>query len=152
MPFILGGPCHRHYEFPHETEALLNHVDIAPTTLRLCGIDPPAVMDGVDLSGATRRRGLCDEELPDSLLLQSVVPTGHPPSVEQPWRGVVTRDGWKYVVFETGPYLLFDLNEDPGEFCNLAHHVHARPRRVALHAELTALLERVADPFAVPKL
>ncbi|MCD7997666.1 MAG: hypothetical protein LUH21_10555 [Clostridiales bacterium] len=33
------------------------------------------------------------DEIPDSVFLQSVAPNGGPDSVDQPWRGIVTRDG-----------------------------------------------------------
>jgi chaperonin GroES len=55
------------------------------------------------------------------------------PSREQPvydgrnkaWRGVVTRDGWKYACFENMSWLLFKLNEGPYGQMNLAHNLPA---------------------------
>jgi hypothetical protein len=43
---------------------------------------------------------------PDSVYLQNVIPTGHPDSINTPYRGLVTRDGWKYVCFENRSWLL----------------------------------------------
>lgn len=147
VPFIIGGPCHSHYDFPHETDALLNHVDIAPTTLGLCGLAAPPSMKGVSLAKALQPGGLPRNAYPEAALLQSVVPTMHPHSIDQPWRGIVTRDHWKYVTFAQGPYLLFDLNDDPYELRNLAHHVHSASRRQTLHHQLADLLGQVGDPF-----
>ena len=61
----------------------LNHVDIAPTTLGLCGIAKPAWMEGADyshyrLGGRPRRPSRTRP------ILQNVVPTGHGDSVNKP--------------------------------------------------------------------
>lgn len=96
----------------------MNHVDIAPTTLGLCGIDVPDAMQGTDYSGYRLGRPVANE--PDSALCQPVVPTGHGDSPDRAWRAVVTRDGWKYAVLEGQPWLLHDHNDDPYEQANLA--------------------------------
>ncbi|MEM9752042.1 MAG: sulfatase [Planctomycetota bacterium] len=147
VPLIIGGPTHRHYEVDHISTALLNHVDIAPTSLGLCGIDVPESMAGFDYSREVVRRPNADEHPPAAALLQSVVPTGHGPSVDQPWRGLLTIDGWKYIAFSGAPYLLFNLNEDPYELRNLAHHAHAASKRTVLHRQLVDLLSSAGDPF-----
>ncbi len=95
------------YEEAVRVPALINHVDIAPTTLGLCDIDVPQWMEGTDYSFYR----LLDKENtnePDSAFIQSVVATGHPNSIDKPWRGLVTRNGWKYVCFENMPWLLFN--------------------------------------------
>ncbi len=129
----------------------VNHVDIAPTTLGLCGIDVPDWMEGRDFSGYRLR----DRELPaaeetDSAFLQSVIPTMHGNSVDRPWRGIITRDGWKYVVFEHQPWLMFNLNEDPYEQVNLAHNSLYHGRRRELHARLARWIADTGDSFALP--
>ncbi len=152
VPFIIGGPCDRHYGLAHETDAVLNHVDFAPTTLGLCGVSAPEAMAGYDYSPLATTGRAAPADPPDAALLQCVEPTGHGPSVDLPWRGLVTRDGWKYVAFAGAPYLMFDLNEDPLELCNLAHHVHAAGRRRALQDRLAAMLKTVGDGFTLPDL
>lgn len=149
VPFIIGGPCVNHYGWRHENDAVLNHVDVAPTTLGLAGIDAPASMRGYDYAGCVRPDRRRDDE-PEAALLQSVIPTGHAPSVELPWRGVLTRDGWKYVTFEGAPYLMFNLKEDPYEQRNLAHHCYAREKRHELRDLTARLLREQDDPFVVP--
>ena len=89
-------------------------MDIAPTTLGLCGIAKPDWMEGTDFPPPHPPRGGRAAE-PDSAYLQFVVPTGHGDSINKPYRGVVTRDGWKYVAFEGTSWLMFNLNEDPYE-------------------------------------
>jgi arylsulfatase A-like enzyme len=129
--------------------APMNHVDIAPTTLGLCGLNKPAWMRGFDYSGhrLTRRKMGVP---PDSAYLQSVIPTGHGNSVNKTWRGVVTRDGWKYACFENTSWMLFNLNEDPYEQMNLAHNNLYRAERQKLIGRLKQWVADTGDQFAIP--
>ena len=150
IPFIIGGGPHRYHHNSGFHEAPLNHVDIAPTSLGLCGIDAPAWMQGTDYSGYRLR----DREMggePDSAYLQTVAPTMHGHSVDRPWRGIVTRDRWKYVALEGQPWLLFNLNEDPYEQANHAHNslYHAERRR--LQARLAEWIDFTGDSFRLPE-
>jgi arylsulfatase A-like enzyme len=51
VPFIIAGLQPMYAARRGRTSALLNHVDIVPTTLGLCGIARPDWMRGVDYSG-----------------------------------------------------------------------------------------------------
>lgn len=151
IPFIMGG-LHPQYEARgRRVPYLMNHVDIAPTTLGLCGIDPPDWMRGHDYSGQ-RVPWRPTAEAPDSAFLQCVIPTGHGNSVDRPWRGIVTLDGWKYIVLEGQPWLLFNLREDPYEQVNLAHNSAYQTRRKALHDRLAQWIQETGDSFRVPQL
>jgi arylsulfatase A-like enzyme len=130
---------------------LINHVDIAPTTLGLCGIDKPDWMRGHDYSGH-RLSDRPQASVPDSAFLQCVIPTGHGDSVDRPWRGVVTLDGWKYVALEGQPWLMFNLNEDPYELANLAHNTRYRAERKRLQERLAAWIDETGDRFSLPQL
>ena len=151
IPFLIGG------ESPHgyggrrsgNFRVPLNHVDIAPTTLGLCGLAKPAWMEGTDYSHyrLTRKSPASD---PDSAYLESVIPTGHADSVDKPWRGLVTRDGWKYVCFDGISFLMFNLNEDPYEQVNLAHNVRFRQERKKLTDRLKQWVSDTGDKFNVP--
>ena len=60
---------------------------------------------------------------PNSAFLQLVDPGwiyGFASDRERPWRGVITNDGWKYVVLEGQPWLMYNLNCDAYELANLA--------------------------------
>jgi arylsulfatase A-like enzyme len=127
----------------------LNHVDIAPTTLGLCGIPKPDWMEGRDYSYFRIGRNPTGAEA-DSAYLQNVIPTGHPDSINTPYRGLVTRDGWKYVCFENRAWLLFDLNEDPYEQANLAQNNRVSAQRKRLAARLRQWVADTGDTFAVP--
>ncbi len=150
VPFIIGGPKDRHYSLEHRQDAVVNHVDVAPTTLGLCGIPAPDTMQGYDYSNRLHKRNKADDE-PDSAYLQCVIPTGHGPSIDLPWRGVVTRDGWKYVALEGQPFMMFNLKEDPYEQVNLAHHAHARHHRARLNALTAQWIEKTGDSFELPQ-
>lgn len=151
VPMIFGGGrCADPYALSsgRASDLPLNHVDIAPTTLGLCGVAVPDWMEGTDCSG------LRDPNRPmpemDSAYLQVVVPTGHGNSVDRPWRGVVTREGWKYVCLERQPWLLFNLKEDPYEFVNHAHNPRYHTERKRLQDRLAQWVHDTGDAFALP--
>lgn len=152
IPFIMGGESPHGYGgrgtgiFP----VPLNAVDIAPTTLGLCGIAKPAWMEGTDYSHHRLPGGPARSD-PDSAYIQSVMPTMHGDSVDKPWRGVVTRDGWKYVCFDGISWLMFNLNEDPYEQANLAHNTRYRAERKRLIDRLKQWIADTGDKFRVPE-
>lgn len=150
IPFIIGGEQPRYLgRAVGRMPVLLNHVDIAPTSLGLCGITKPTWMEGHDYSGL-RVQGKERPALPDSAFLQSVVPTGHPHSINKPYRGIVTRDGWKYATFNGMPWLLFNLNEDPYEQANLAHNNAYTAERKKLGERIRQWVADTGDQFDVP--
>ena len=150
VPCVLGGG--RRYDLKSGliSDAPINHVDIGPTSLGLCGIEVPDWMPGTDYSHQ-RQRKLAGIE-PDSAFLQLVVPTGHANSVDRPWRGVVTRDGWKYVVLEGQPWLMFNLADDPYELANLAHNTGFRAERQRLQERLADWIDETGDVFVLPEM
>jgi arylsulfatase A-like enzyme len=149
VPFIISG------ELPHyngrktgASQAMMNHVDIAPTTLGLCGISKPEWMEGTDFSSHRLAFREADRES-DSAFLQSPTARGN---VDKPWRGIVTRDGWKYTCFEGYSWMLFNLNEDPFELVNQAHNPAgglARKRK-ELQGQLADWVRKTGDSFQVP--
>jgi arylsulfatase A-like enzyme len=151
VPMIVaGGPADRKVKAGRDT-APMNHVDISATTLGLAGIARPEGMQGTDYSPhVLEGRESADD--PDSAYLQSVVPTMHGDSVDRPWRGIVTRDRWKYVCLEGQPWLLFNLNEDPYELANMAYNTRFRVVRARLHKRLAEWMEKTGDKFELPKL
>jgi len=149
IPFIISGLQDRYGSNSNNQPVLMNHVDIAPTTLGLCGIDPPDWMDGTDYSGL-RLPGRPKGDYPDSAYLQNVIPTMHGDSIDRPYRGVITDDNWKYVALEGQPWLLFDLNEDPYELVNLAHNTRHKAQRQKLNERTAQWIADTRDEFQLP--
>ncbi len=146
-PLARGGVC----------DAVMNHVDIAPTTLGLCGIRPPQWMVGYDYSRNAlpkdhpHYRAEPDRSAePQSAYCQQIPRKFHPHSVNKQWRAVVTRDGWKYVIQPGHDWLMHDLNEDPCEQVNLAHDRVFDARRQELRALLGDWIRRTGDEFDLP--
>lgn len=155
IPFLIHDPGDTYYR-SRRVDMPINHVDIAPTTLGLCGIEPPDWMEGFDYSPVLTagRRGpgpAVESGFPDSAFLQSVIPTGHGHSVNKSWRAIVTRDGWKYACFDDVDWLMFNLNEDPYELCNLAHDNVYRTERTRLKDRLRGWIADTNDEFTVPE-
>ncbi len=150
VPFIISGGSRYNRKCGRE-HLPVNHVDIGPTSLGLCGIEPPEWMAGTDYSGYRLKEKSAPEE-PDSAFLQLVVPTGHGHSIDRPWRGIVTRDKWKYVCLEGQPWLMFNLNEDPYELVNLAHNSVFHGKRSELHDRLATWIADTGDTFDLPEL
>ncbi len=152
IPFLLAG-CREHYTFRGGAhDALINHVDIAPTTLGLCGIDVPDWMEGFDYSDYRRYgEGTPLTGEPDSAYLQQCVHK-RGSGVDRPWRAIVTRDGWKYACLEGQPYMLFNLNEDPYELANHATDGRYAAIRARLQDRLAAWINDTGDDFPLPEL
>lgn len=154
IPFIIGGEKLGGHEVARKSgkveEVFINHVDIAPTTLGLCGISKPDWMKGYDYSSFR----LLDKErakgYPDSVYLQSVVPTGHHDSVNKAWRGILTKEGYKYGCFEGTDWVLFDLNRDPYEQVNLAHNDKYKVLRQKMKTKLEKWIAETSDVFQLP--
>lgn len=150
VPFLIGGGQPMDYEGMHcgSAPCLMNHVDIAPTSLGLCGIETPDWMEGFDYShrrtghNATQRI----EQEPDSAFLQLI---GDRES-GYAWRSVVTRDRWKYACIRGQEWVMFDLNQDPYEQNNLAFHPGFRQRRSEMKQLLQQWIDRTGDHFDVP--
>jgi arylsulfatase A-like enzyme len=128
---------------------LSNAVDIAPTTLGLCNLKKPEWMEGTDYSHYRVQKPAAGPE-PDSAYLQNVIPVGHPDSINTPYRGLVTKDGWKFVAFENQSWLMFNLNEDPYEEANLAQNNAFRAERKRLLGRLSQWVADTGDKFELP--
>lgn len=153
IPFVISGEqsVYNSRRVGEVSEVMINHVDIAPTTLGLCGITPPDYMEGTDYS-AVRLTDKPKTEYPDSVFLQSVIPTHHGSSVNKPWRGIVTADGYKYACFENTDWMLFDLKSDPYEQVNLAHDDAYAKLRQRLNIRLQRWIDDTQDSFKLPPL
>ena len=151
VPLILTGeqPLGAGGRGDGRNATLLNHVDIAPTTLGLCGIKKPDWMEGHDYSQLrlSRKNSLTP---PDSAFLQVVDARGGNGNLNKPYRGLVTHDGWKYTCFEGTSWQLFNLNDDPYELVNLAHESRLHAERKRLIARLRQWVADTGDKFNIP--
>lgn len=159
IPFIIGRTGGVSFMPSGRCDAPLNHVDIAPTTLGLCGIDRPADMVGHDYSDHCRhehdplfRKKPDVKAEPDSAYLQQLVRKFHPHSVNKEWRGVAMRDGWKYVCTPGNDWLLHNTRDDPYELANLAHDTSFAAQRARCHERLTRWIEETGDAFELPEV
>ena len=148
IPFIIGGEITRWSDWDGRgngrCDAPLNHVDVAPTTLGLCGITAPPSMVGTDYSGY-RITGRPKND-PDSAFIGLWKPMGWD-GLDWPWRGLVTRDGWKYAEVEGQPLMMFNLNEDPYEMVNLIFDPSFAARRRKLQSRLKEWIAQTGDDF-----
>ncbi len=125
------------------TEALFTQVDFAPTLLGLCGLKPPRDMQGVDLSSFIRTgKG----RTPDSAFFQ----------IFGPYRGDGTEDGWRgvrtnrymYARFQSRPWVLYDLDQDPYEMSNLIDDPAASAILKDLDHKLHGWMRRTDDSWS----
>lgn len=140
VPGILRYP--RRIKPGRSEEALLSHVDYAPTLLSLCGVPVPATMQGADLSGLVTGQ---NRRAPDSAFLQIFGPYAGD-QTPAGWRGLRT-DRYKYARFEDKPWVLYDLKEDPKEEHNLAEDASAAKLRQTLESQLEAWMRRTGDSW-----
>ena len=157
IPFIVGCVGSGVHMRQGETDAILNHVDIAPTTLGLCGIDIPDWMKGYDYSPLCLNRDRNEyhqneNPAPESVYMQQIPRKYHRHSVNKAWRGVVTRDGWKYVCFPDHDWLLFNLNDDPYEMANLCHDTVFQKQKEKYHSMLEQWIKKTEDNFSLPDI
>ena len=158
IPFIVGMVGGRFSMNVGRSDALLNHVDIAPTTLGLCGIKVPERMVGHDYSRYCIRRdrpeyrGEPDPAAePDSAFLQQIPRKFYCP-VNRAWRGVVMRDGWKYVCTPHNDWLLYDTAGDPYEQANLVYWYDHQEAKQRCHRRLARWIAQTGDAFELPDI
>ena len=155
IPVILSGgrstALKRGLKGGYRESVCFNHVDFAPTSLGLCGIAVPEWMEGHDMSWMRIEGKRRPEETECSAFLQSVIPTKHFDSIDKPWRGVVTEDGWKYICLPECEWLLFNLQEDPMEFVNYAHEQLYIEKRRQLYDLLARWIRETQDCFVLPE-
>jgi len=138
-------------------DAVVNHVDIAPTSLGLCGIDVPEWMEGYDYSASCKfaKNGWSTpgpaEDEPDSAFLQQIPRKFHPLCPNKAWRGVAMRDGWKYVCTPGNDWMLFNTKEDIYELGNFVHSTRFQPIRARCWDALKGWLDRTGDTFELPE-
>lgn len=142
VPYEEGSGIPLVIRFPHrlkartEPSALVSNVDYAPTLLSLCGVEPPAGMQGADHSGwLTGGRG----SQPASIYAEGELGT------PAEWRMVVSRLDKLVVDFKLTPTHLYDLGEDPYELRNLSTDPSMRGKRDEMLALLRRWMSQTSD-------
>lgn len=113
-----------------DADTLASNIDIAPTILSACGIEPPSTMSGLDLRNPAplkkRDRIFVDVYEHDSDLDQ----------LNDLENGLVARvvvDGWDKLIARPGGNELYDLKNDPDDRNNLAD---GNPKKVKALQEI----------------
>jgi arylsulfatase A-like enzyme len=154
IPFIISGEKPMRYDgrgCADIPNVPVNHVDIAPTTLGLCGIKVPDWMAGTDYS-SYRLMNRPPANAPRSAYMQNILCTPYWDCIDHQWRGIVTVDDWKYVCLENMPWMMFHLNEDPYEQVNLVFNTRYREKQRTLQQELKAWIDKTGDQFLLPEI
>ena len=125
-----------------ETEALFSHVDIAPTLLSLCGIPVPREMQGADMSSSVLGDPGPEPEAAYFQIFGPFLAGG----VERGWRGIRT-NRHMYARTQEGPWVLYDLEDDPYELRNLAEDPEAKPLLEEMDSLLAAWMDRTGDSW-----
>ena len=116
VPGILRWPAR--VKAGRRVDALLSHVDFAPTLLSLCGVKPPKEMQGADLVA----RGAGQERpRPGFRVLSDLRPFAGD-GTPHPWRGVRT-SRYMYARTEKSRGCCTIWNKDPNELKNLASRI-----------------------------
>ena len=118
------------------SDALLTHVDLCPTLLLSCQIAIPGHIQGADLSNVVLGKQVSG---PESAYFQIFGPY-RAGGVAGAWRGVVTAR-YMYARWESEPWLLYDLENDPYELKNLATQPSASSIRNEMDERLAQLDE-----------
>jgi len=153
VPMIISWPGH---VIPStHTDALADFTDVMPTLMELAGGRPPAEMDGKSLVPLMKGK---EVEIHEDLYLSHTMLGVNDVYDPYPIRGVVTRQ-YKFIHYlnhEIDPprgsgvgksleYLLFDLDNDPGESLNLANDEAYKEVRQEMQQRLDALTLEVGD-------
>jgi arylsulfatase A-like enzyme len=128
-----------------DKETLASNIDIAPTILKACGIEPDKAMSGLDLRKpealAKRNRVFVD-------LYEVNIRVDAVADVDSDLVARVVVDGWDKLIVQPDSLELYDLKNDPDDRTDLAAQ---RPDKVK---KLSALIDNWLDetPTVFPKI
>jgi arylsulfatase A-like enzyme len=144
VPFVVADPRRA----PATTSSLAGSIDLGPTLMDLCGIEPHDGMQGhslvplLDDPTATVRDHVLVE---DDIRAVAAARVGLPTRI----RTLVTDEGWKYSRNDHGETMLFDLAADPAEVHELSHHDDSRRARADSRL-VDALMSATDDARGAP--
>lgn len=148
VPFIIGGtvPLNEEGHRCGRETVIIDQYDIAPTLIGLGGLEAPDSMDGIDYS--YKRFARTTGKSKHETIFGNFIPTGHGDSFNQQFRGLITSDGIKYIVCESGEIALFDLNEDKYEQANLLFNPVYEELVNKTKKQFIKEIEKTNDPFS----
>lgn len=135
LPSVPGGK---------KCSALVTNMDVMPTLLQMAGCDVPEYIDGKSLVPLLRDPG---GDLREDLMCQHY---GHF-DVHKVQRAVYF-GRYKYVAVEDDRELLYDLEKDPFEFCNLAGDGRHKAELSEMRRRLKGNLLKYGDTFETQSL
>ncbi len=155
IPFIVSCVGAGYHMRANTNDSLLNHIDISPTTLGLCGIEVPEFMQGYDYSSFCLNKNNINykentKPVPKSAYLQQMVRKRHNHGINKEWRAVISDDGYKYVCYPKTDAMLFNLKEDPFEMANICHDQYYHKEKLRLHNLLEQYISDTEDKFELP--
>jgi arylsulfatase A-like enzyme len=137
VPGLLRWPAGVRRAFT--SDAVFSHVDVVPTLFGLCGVKPPAKMDGHDYAPYLRGARV---KTPQYAHL--AIHTRTENDEFAPWRGLRTRR-YKYARFQDKPWVLYDLDKDPYELDNLVDRASSAHLVAQFDNEIRAFMRRTGD-------
>jgi arylsulfatase A-like enzyme len=127
---------------PRRSNTIFTHVDFAPTLLGLCGVWWPEEMQGTDFSTLFTGGEITP---PGSAFFQIFGPY-HGDGTENAWRGVRT-ERYMYARTESGPWVLYDLDNDPSEMKNLAADSASKTLLEDMERRLAIWMQNTGDSW-----
>jgi len=139
VPFLLRYPAKLGQQ-PKELDAHIDVTDIMPTLLGLCDLPIPKTVEGLDFSGHIQG---AEDPSDGAALIMCPHPFGEwtrPRNGGMEYRGIRTPK-YTYVRTLSGPWLLYDNQDDPYQLRNLIN----KSEFSEIQAELDAWLQRKLD-------
>jgi len=140
VPLIIYDPSAPKEQRGRTATEMVSNIDLAPTFLRLAGVEPPPLYQGESLVPILKG------ETPDGW--RKDIFCEHKFTLFPDWRGVRS-ESYKYAVYydqPEGPYeCLYDLKSDPEEFTNLAANPEYAKVREAMRKRLDAYNRNIPE-------
>ena len=146
VPFVMTVPG---LAGPRRISKPVSQLDVVPTLLELMGQSPPRNLQGESWAPYLRN----GQELPD----RDVIIFNDEPGFAQAWnknhishrRTLVTPEGWKLSVNDTGEGELYHLGRDPKERRNLYFEARHQDKVRELWGRLRARQKAIGDPVVL---
>ena len=131
-----------------------SQIDLVPTLLGLMGVPLPSRLEGKSLEPVLRGETSLEE---NAVFIETNGPliragAGVPWPSWQPWRTVISGDGWKLNLSTVDQCELYDLNEDPTEENNLYDDAGQKDRISSMTTLLQQWQQETDDDALLPEV